>query len=47
LTSTKVAQKEHRLAAAGSSVVGLEDPDGTVLELVQYQKKTVKWPKAW
>jgi hypothetical protein len=47
LTSTKVAQKEHRLAAAGSAVVGFEDPDGPVLELSQYQKKTVERPKAW
>jgi catechol 2,3-dioxygenase-like lactoylglutathione lyase family enzyme len=32
---------------AGSAVVCFEDPDGTVLELVQYQKKTVKPPKPW
>jgi glyoxylase I family protein len=32
---------------AGAAVVCFEDPDGTVLELVQYQKKTVKPPKPW
>jgi hypothetical protein len=24
-----------------------EDPDGSVLELVQYQKQTIKPPKPW
>jgi catechol 2,3-dioxygenase-like lactoylglutathione lyase family enzyme len=32
---------------AGSAVVCFEDPDGSILELVQYQKKTVKPPKPW
>jgi glyoxylase I family protein len=32
---------------AGAAVVCFEDPDGTVLELVQYQKKAVKPPKPW
>ncbi len=32
---------------AGAAVVCFEDPDGTVLELVQYQKQAVKPPKPW
>ena len=32
---------------AGSAVFCFEDPDGSVLELVQYQKRTVKPPKPW
>ena len=32
---------------AGAAVVCFEDPDGTVLELVQYQKRAVKPPKPW
>jgi glyoxylase I family protein len=32
---------------AGAAVVCFEDPDGSILELVQYHKKTVKPPKPW
>jgi len=31
----------------GAAVVCFEDPDGTVLELVQYHKQAVKPPKPW
>jgi glyoxylase I family protein len=32
---------------AGAAVVCFEDPDGTVLELVQYQKKAIKPDQPW
>jgi catechol 2,3-dioxygenase-like lactoylglutathione lyase family enzyme len=32
---------------AGAAVVCFEDPDGSVLELVQYQKQAIKPPKPW
>ncbi len=36
-----------RYGSSGSAVVCFEDPDGAVLELVQYQKSPEKPPKPW